>query len=78
MRIINKIVNYIKDDNFKIIYVNNSVDIINYDKILELKGETVTIEKENKLIIIKGNNLKLNKLMDKEVLITGIILEIDL
>ena len=78
MRIINKIVNYIKDEKFKIIYVNNSVNIVNYDKILEVKNNQVTLEKENKLLLIKGDNLKLNKLMDKEVLITGIIQEIDL
>lgn len=78
MRIMNKIINYIKDENFKIIYINNSVNIINYDKILEVKSTMVTLEKEKRLLFIKGDNLKLNKLMDKEILITGIILEIDL
>ena len=74
----NKIINYIKDENFKIIYLNNSVNIINYDKIIEIRNDLITLEKEKKLLYIKGNNLKLNKLLDNEILITGIILEIDL
>ena len=70
---IKKIVNYIQDNSFKINYVNNSVNVINYDKILELTDETITILKENNLIIINGNDLKLSKLLDNEILITGII-----
>ena len=75
---IKKIINYIKDDQFKIIYLNNSVDIANYDKILEVKDDLVTLIKEDKVILIHGNNLKLDKLLDNEVLITGCILSIEL
>ena len=32
---IKDIINYIKDDKFKIIFTNNSLDIINYDKLLD-------------------------------------------
>ena len=78
MRTLDRLINYIKDEKFKIIYVNNSVDIVNYEKIIEVKNDLITLEKENKLLFIKGENLKLNKLLDKEVLITGLILEIDL
>jgi len=75
---IKEIVNYIKDNKFKIIYVNNSVDIINYDKILEVTSKVVTLEKEGKLLFIRGENLKLDKLLDSEVLITGLIYKIEL
>ena len=75
---IKKIINYIKDNKFKIIYINNSVDIVNYDNILEVKDDVVTIVKEDKMIFIRGNNLKLNKLLDNEILITGVILKIEL
>ena len=78
MRTLNNLINYIKDENFKITYINNSVNIINYDKILEVKNDLITLEKENKLLFVKGDNLKLNKLLDKELLITGNIFEIDL
>ncbi len=75
---INKIVNYIKDNKFKICYVNNSVNIVNYDKIIEIENTVITITKENKMIFIKGNDLRLNKLLDNEVLITGTINKIEL
>lgn len=75
---INKLVNYIKDNSFRINYVNSSLNIVNYDEILELTSDVITIKKENKLILIKGHDLKLNKLLDNEVLITGIIKKIEM
>ena len=75
---INKIVNYIKDNSFKINYVNNNVNVINYDKILDLKDDLITIIKDDKVILIKGTNLKLTKLLDNEILITGLINKIEL
>ncbi len=75
---IKEIINQIKDDKFKIVYVNNSVDVINYDNIMEVKSDVITIEKEKKLILIKGEELKLDKLLDNEILIRGLIKKIEL
>ncbi len=75
---IKDIINYIKDDKFKIIFTNNSLDIINYDKLLEVKDTVVTIEKENNVILIKGDNLRIDKLQDDELLIIGYIKNINL
>lgn len=75
---INKLVNYIKDNNFKINYVNDSVNVVNYDKIIEIENTVITITKEDKIIFIKGNDLRLNKLLDNEVVITGNINKIEL
>ena len=75
---INKIINYIKDENFKIIYANNSVDVMNYDILLEVKSDVVTLTKEDKLLFIRGKDLKLDKLLDNEIIITGLILTIEL
>jgi len=73
MENIRKIVNYIKDSNFKIIYFNNSINVINYDSVLEVKENIVSLKKEDKIIHIKGEDLRLNKLLEKEILITGMI-----
>ena len=73
MENIRKIVNYIKDNNFKIIYINNSINIINYDSVLEVKENIVSLKKEDKIIHIKGEDLRLNKLLEKEILVTGMI-----
>lgn len=75
---IKSIINYIKDNNFKIVYLNNSVNVVNYDKILEVKSDVITLEKEHKLMFVRGNNLKLDKLLDNEILITGMISQIEM
>ncbi len=75
---IKKIVEYIKDNQFKINYVNNLVNIVNYDKILEVSSNMITIIKDNKTILIIGDDLKLSKLLDNEILIKGSINKIEL
>ena len=75
---IKRIVDYIKDNNFKINYVNNSVNVVNYDKILDIKDNLITLKKDNKLIFIKGNELRLTKLLNNEILITGLIKNIEM
>lgn len=78
MKNIRKIVNYIKDSNFKINYINNSVNVVNYDTILEVRDSVITLKKEDKIIHIKGEDLRLNKLLENEVLVTGLIKSIEL
>ncbi len=75
---IKRMINYVKNQELRIIYVNNSVDVVNYDKILEVSDEIVILLKANKLIYIRGKELKLNKLLDEEILISGIITKIEL
>jgi len=75
---IKKIINYIKEPYLKIIYFNNTIDIINYDKILEIKDNLVIITIDDKKIMIHGNDLKLKKMLDDEILITGLIKKIEM
>lgn len=78
MENIRKIVNYIKDADFKINYVNNSINVINYDIILEVQDTIVSLKKEDRIIHIKGEDLRLNKLLEKEILVTGLIKSIEM
>lgn len=75
---IEKIVHYVKNNKLKITYVNNSLNINNYDKILEVKNDIITLTKDNKCLLIRGEDLKLSKLLEHEILITGKILKIEL
>ncbi len=75
---IKKIMDYIKNEELKIKYMNNNLNIDNYDKILEIKSDVITLSKNNSLIYIRGNNLKLSKLLDNEVLVIGSIKKIEL
>ena len=70
MKLFNDIRNLINEDNFKIIIYDNYIDIINYSKIINISDNLLTI-KSNKKILIYGKNLKINKLLDNELLIMG-------
>ena len=75
---IGKIVHYIKDDKLRIKYFDGNLNVDNYDKILEVKDDIISFTKDNSIILIRGENLRLAKLLDDEVLITGIITKIEL
>jgi hypothetical protein len=68
---------YIKDDEFRFTVFSDRIHIINYDEIISLENSRVSVVSDNMRIIIKGKNLLLNKLLDKEVLISGEILTIE-
>ena len=76
MRLFNDVRNYIGENNFRIILYKDKIDIINYDEIKEISNNKIII-KSNKTIVIDGKNLKLNKMLNKEVLIIGEIININ-
>jgi sporulation protein YqfC len=47
------------------------INIINYIDIITLEDNRISVKYEKGIIIIKGKNLALNKLLDREILITG-------
>ena len=71
MKLIRKIDNYINDKNIIIISTNNYVNITNYNKILDFDSNNIDIELSNYNLLIKGNNLVINKMYDNELLIKG-------
>ena len=71
MKLIRKIDNYINDRSIKIISSNNYVNITNYNKILDFDSNNIDIELNNYNLLIKGNNLAINKMYDNELLIKG-------
>ncbi len=77
MSIINNIRSYILDEEFKITYLNNRINIVNYDSIGHFDNNKVLINYDDKRITIKGNNLVVSKLMNNEVLIEGVISNIE-
>ena len=72
-----KICEYIKDNEFRFTVYNDKIHIINYDEIVNLSSDIVFIKVGRKNIKIIGDNLVLNKLLEKEVLIFGIVHNIE-
>ena len=69
----NRLNNYLYDREYKIIIKENSVDIINYDEIIDFTLNKISLKYKTKIISIEGTNLVITKMMDNEVLITGFI-----
>ena len=76
MRLINKLDRYLEDKTFEIIVKDNKVDIINYKEIIDFSTNKISLKYDNKIINIDGKNLIISKMLDDELLITGIIINI--
>jgi len=68
----------ILEDNFKIIYMNNKIDIINYLDILHFDSNKIIINTKELNVTISGKNLIVSKLLSDELLIEGDINNISL
>lgn len=73
MRALNRLNDYLNDNEFRITIYEDKVDIINYDSIIDFNLNEVVLGLKNKKVIIEGLNLTINKMLDNEVLIIGLI-----
>ena len=64
---------YLYDREYKMILKDNMLNIVNYGEIIDFSLTKITIKKEDNTIIINGKNLTISRMMDEELLITGII-----
>ena len=71
------IMRYINDTDFQIVYINNQLNIVNYDKINYMEDEKISLSSKVGTVVIKGNNLRVIKLLDNEIMITGIFENIE-
>ena len=74
---LDKINNYINDTEFRFTVYENKINIVNYTRIISLESNYISIKSINKKIIITGDSLILNKLLDREMLISGNISKIE-
>lgn len=65
--------NYINDKKYSMIYTSNGLDIINYSEILDFSSSKISIRHNNNIYYIEGKDLVISKMMEEEILITGII-----
>lgn len=66
-----KLKNYILDNEFKITLLTNKVDIVNYIDIDHFDSNKIMVRYENGLVIIRGEDLIIAKLLHDEILIVG-------
>lgn len=70
--------NYILEKDFRINYVKNKLNIVNYETIDHFSDNKVIVRYDGGIVIIKGENLIISKLLEDEVLISGIIINIEI
>jgi len=76
MRLISKLDRYLENKNYEIIIKENSINIINFQEIIDFSANKIVLRCENKIVNIEGKNLIISKMLDEEVLITGIIFNV--
>ena len=74
---LNRLRNYINDNNWKITVFNRTVNIVNYIDIILLEENRISVKYQNGIITVLGDNLTVNKMLDQEMLITGDIKSIE-
>lgn len=73
MKLINRLNEYLEDHNYQIIIKEKSINIINFQEILDFSEKNIKIRCINKIIEIDGQKMIVSKMLDDEILITGII-----
>lgn len=69
--------NYIFEKDFKLTYVKDKLDIVNFGQIDHFTDEKIIIRNSDKTVIVKGENLIISKMLDDEMLISGTIKNIE-
>lgn len=72
-----KIKEYINDNEFRLTVFTDRIYVMNYLKIISLEDERISFLTDKGRVIIKGENLCLNKLLDDEILISGVVSNIE-
>ncbi len=75
---INNLINYVKNEEFVINLWKNKINIVNFKEIVILEEDKIVITSPDGKVTVRGDNLSINKLLDKELLITGTFNSIEL
>lgn len=67
---------YTTDKTFRIIYKKNTLNVINYTKIIDFSSTLISFSYKKTSYYVEGENLIISKMMEDELLITGNIKKI--
>lgn len=65
------LISYIKDNDYLIGIYEHIIYIYNYDNIIDINISSIKIKLKNRNLLIKGDNLYVKKLENKEISIKG-------
>lgn len=71
------IMRYINDTDFQIVYINKQLNIVNYEKINYMEDSKISLSTKDVTVVVIGENLRVKKLLDNEIVIVGKFLSIE-
>ena len=78
MKILDRINNYINEYDYKIIITNKFINIVNYKEIIDFDSKRISVRNNLGITIIEGKDLVISKMLDDEILITGVFYSVNL
>ncbi len=73
MKMIENIKDFLIDKDYYIDIFEDKLHVFNYKKLLKLNDETIELLFEQFVLEVKGNNVKIIEMNDKELMISGVI-----
>ena len=70
---LNKLINYIKDDEVSVFILKNKAHVLNYVKVMDISSNKINIKLKDNILSIEGSDLLIRKLDKRELLIVGFI-----
>lgn len=77
MEIIKNFRTFILEDDFRLTFINNKVDIVNYESIIHFDNSKIIVKTPINTVEVVGDNLVVSKLLIDEILISGNISKIE-
>jgi len=77
VELLKTIKSHILEDEFKLIFTTNKLNVISYDNIDHFNNNKIMIRYDNNIVTVKGSNLVVSKLLNEEILIEGKINNIE-
>ena len=74
---LDKINNYLLDSEYKLTVFEDKIHLINYKKLLVLEDEKIVLSTNKTIVTITGEKLSLKKLLQNEILLSGVIRKIE-
>ncbi len=73
MRLVNKVRNFLVDQEYYIDIYDNKIHIFHYIDILKLEDEEIILALEHFKLILTGANFRVSRLENQEIMISGIL-----
>ena len=72
-----RIYHSLQDSDYKLTVYEDEIHLINYKKLLVLEDEKIVVSTSKSIITITGENLLLKKLLQNEMLLSGVVQKIE-